>query len=231
VTAAGSPINRDLVDQVRAELRAVADPVRAPGMQAYMKSAMPYLGVPMPMVRRITVVAAKSTPPMSVDVLGETARVLWREAEHREERYAAVELTALPVAKGELGLLPLYREIIVAGAWWDHVDGVAHRIGDLLLARPLQLRPLIQQWSVDPDLWLRRSSIICQVGARDAVDEALLTEVILANASDRDFFIRKAIGWALRDHARVAPDWVRAFLAQHGDGMSPLSRREAAKHL
>jgi 3-methyladenine DNA glycosylase AlkD len=231
VSASGRPANRDLVDQVRAELRAVADPVRAPGMQAYMKSAMPYLGVPMPLVRRITVLATKTTPPMSFDVLGATALMLWREAEYREERYVAVELTALPVARGELALLPLYREIVVTGAWWDHVDGVAHRIGELLLAHPEQVRPVIQGWAVDPDRWLRRTSIICQVGARLALDQALLTEVILANAADREFFIRKAIGWALRDHARVAPDWVRAFLARHADALSPLSRREAAKHL
>jgi 3-methyladenine DNA glycosylase AlkD len=231
VTSASGQADRALVTQVRDELRAAADPGRAPGMQAYMKSAMPYLGVPRPEVRRITGAAASSYPPASIASLGATATLLWREAAYREERYVASELTALPMAQGAMELLPLYREIIVTGAWWDHVDGVAHRISNLLLAHPDQMRPVIQQWSIDPDLWLRRSSIICQVGARAAVDERLLSEVILANAADRDFFIRKAIGWALRDHARIAPDWVRAFLAQHEEVLSPLSRREAAKHL
>jgi 3-methyladenine DNA glycosylase AlkD len=91
------------------------------------------------------------------------------------------------------------------------------------------MTPLLRDWARSPDRWLRRSALIAQLGARERTDTALLTEVVEANAADREFFVRKAIGWALRDFARTDPDWVRRFLADHE--LSPLSRREAAKHL
>jgi len=220
-----------LVAAIRAELRVAADPERAPSMQAYMKSTMPYLGVGLPLTRRIARTAAGEHPPAGVDALVGSATQLWRAAVFREERYAATELTGLRVALGSLEALPLCREMIVTGAWWDHVDGVSHQIGALLRGHPTDLLPLIRSWSTDPDRWLRRTAIICQLDFRDNTDVDLLTEVITANLTDREFFIRKAIGWALRQYARTDPDWVRGFVAAHTDTMSPLSRREALKHL
>ncbi|MGS0688022.1 DNA alkylation repair protein [Nakamurella sp. GG22] len=221
----------DLVGVVRAELRAAADPTRAPQMRAYMKSAMPYLGVPLPVTRRIARTAAKDDPPADLGDLVGSATALWRAAEYREERYAATELTGLPMAVGRLELLPLCTEIIVTGAWWDHVDAVSHRIGAMLLAHPDEVEPLIRAWSTDPDCWLRRTSIICQLAFGARTDTALLSDVIVPNLPDREFFIRKGIGWALRQYARTDPDWVRAFVAEHAAEISPLSRREALKHL
>ena len=86
-------------------------------------------------------------------------------------------------------------------------------------------------WAIDDDRWLRRVAVICQLGAKDRTDRALLTDAVLANAADRDFFLRKAIGWALRDYARTDPAWVRRFVTAHEDELSPLSKREALKHL
>ena len=219
----------ELVAAVGAALRRAADPARAAGMQAYMKSAQPYLGVRVPEVRRLTVALAREAPPSSVAELREAATALWQGATHREERYAAVALTGLPMARGSLDLLPLYEEVITTGAWWDHVDGVAPRLRDLLLAHPGAMAALLRDWARSPDRWLRRSAVIAQLGAKDRTDTALLTEVVEVNAADPEFFVRKAIGWALRDFARTDPDWVRRFLADHE--LSPLSRREAAKHL
>jgi 3-methyladenine DNA glycosylase AlkD len=221
----------DLVGQIRADLRAAADPARAPQMQAYMKSSMPYLGVPLPATRLIAKRALADHSPSGVADLAATATDLWRTAEYREERYAATELTGVRIASGRLELLPLYVEMIVTGAWWDHVDGVSPRIGALLLAHRSEMLPQIRQWAVDPDRWLRRSSIICQLGLAGRTDVDLLTEVIVANLGDREFFVRKAIGWALRQYARTDPDWVRAFVRTHEAALSPLSRREAMKHL
>ena len=224
-------VDRVLVETVRADLRAAADPVRAPQMQAYMKSSMPYLGVRVPDVRRIVRAAAQARPPATTDALAHTAASLWREASYREERYAATALLGVPGVRRlrTLRLLPLYREMITTGAWWDHVDEVAHRVGELLVAYPAELRPVVHAWARDEDRWLRRASVICQVGLRSATDTELLSDAIVANLGDRDFFLRKAIGWALRDYARTEPDWVRAFVA--AQELSPLSRREALKHL
>lgn len=89
----------------------------------------------------------------------------------------------------------------------------------------------MREWAEDEHLWVRRSSIICQVGRRERVDLDLLAATIEPNLGDRDFFIRKAIGWALRDAARTHPDWVRAYVGRHAEALSGLSRREALKHL
>ncbi|WP_369136912.1 DNA alkylation repair protein [Modestobacter versicolor] len=218
-----------LVPAVRTALRAAADPDRGRGMQAYLKTAEPCLGVRLPEVRRLTRDAAAADPPRTAGDVGTAARTLWREAACREERYAAVALTGLPVARGALELLPLYEEMITTGAWWDLVDGVQPRVRDLLLADPGRLVPVLRDWARSDDRWLRRSAVIAQLGARERTDRALLTEVVEVNAADGEFFVRKAIGWALRDLAKTDPGWVRDFLAGHE--LSPLSRREAAKHL
>lgn len=220
-----------LVAAVKDELAAAADPGRAPKMQAYMKSAMPYLGVALAAVRAVTKAAARQYPPRSVFHLRATATALWRGATYREHRYAATALTSLRISDGALALLPLYEEMIVTGAWWDHVDAVAPRLGQLLATHPTSLRPLLLAWSGAPDRWLRRASIIAQLGAKARTDSELLAAVIDANATDTDFFIRKAIGWALRDYARTDPDWVRGFVSARTQVLSNLSRREATKHL
>jgi 3-methyladenine DNA glycosylase AlkD len=197
-------------------------------MQAYLKSAEPCLGVRLPEVRRLVREAAQEHPPRSVADVQADAAALWREATHREERHAAIALTGLPATRGALELLPLYVEMITTGAWWDLVDGVAPRIRDLLLAHPAAMSPVLREWACEPDRWLRRSAVIAQLGAKDRTD-TVLAEVIEVNAADPEFFVRKAIGWALRDLAKSDPDWVRGFLAEHE--LSALSRREAAKHL
>ncbi|SFR45571.1 3-methyladenine DNA glycosylase AlkD [Microbacterium azadirachtae] len=217
-----------LATEIREALRAAADPALAPGQQAYMKSAMPFLGVRVPDARRIATQAARGI--VDVDELRDAALDLWRAAGYREERYAAQALMALKPLRGRLDLLDAHEEMIRTGAWWDHVDEVAHRLADLLDAHPAELSVELRVWADDEDLWIRRAAIIAQLQRKDRVDHALLSDVIEANLGDEEFFIRKAIGWALRDHARADPDWVRAFVDAH-PSLSPLSRREALKHL
>ena len=219
-----------LVSTIRDGLRAAADPERAPGMQAYMKSTLSYLGVPMPVVRSITNAAARTHPPTTLDDLQTAVRTLWDEAAFREERYAASGLLASRIGTGRLELVPLYEHLAATGAWWDHVDDLAHRIADLHDAHPAETAAVVRRWSTADDVWLRRLAIISQLGRRDRLDPALLTDVIEPNVADREFFVRKAIGWALREYARIQPEWVRTFIAQHDD-LSGLSRREALKHL
>jgi 3-methyladenine DNA glycosylase AlkD len=126
----------------------------------------------------------------------------------------------------------MYEEMVVTGAWWDYVDDIAvHRLGPMLLAFPKPMSREIRAWSRDPDMWKRRASIICQVLARGETDIGLLSAAIEPNLGDRDFFIRKAIGWALREHAKVEPAWVAAYVAAHESELSGLSRREALKHI
>lgn len=216
-----------LVATLRDGLREEADPALAPGQQAYMKSAMPFLGVRVPVVRALVRRVAKGETDAAV--LQDAALTLWREAEFREERYAALALMALRPLRGDLETLPVHEEMIRTGAWWDLVDEAAHRLRELIDRNPALLAAEMRVWADDEDFWVRRAAIICQLGRREATDLDLLEYAILANIDDGEFFIRKAIGWALRELGKTNPDWVRAFAAQHP--LSPLSRREALKHL
>lgn len=219
-----------LVNEVRIALRAVADPAAAEPMRAYMKSEMPFLGVPMPVrTTALRPVFAGHVLP-DAETWRDTVRAIWRTATHREDRYAANALARRHAGRLlDADALPLLDEMIVTGAWWDHVDDVAIRlVGPLLLTAP-EIGPTIRAWSTDPDRWRRRTAVICQIGAKDRIDTELLAYAIEANLADPDFFLRKGIGWALRQHARLDPDWVRTFAATHD--LSPLSRREALKHL
>jgi 3-methyladenine DNA glycosylase AlkD len=223
-----------LVHDLRAGLAAAADPAVAPAMQAYMKSDLPYYGVRATSCRAVCtrVIAAHPLPDRAA--WQAAVRRLCDEATHREELYAAVALLRdrRYAEYRDVDVLPLYQHVLVTGSWWDVVDDTAaHLVGPLLLAHPAEVGPVLRAWAVDEDRWLRRTSVIAQLLAKERTDLDLLTTAIEANVDDRDFFLRKAIGWALRQYARTDPDWVRAFVAEHADRLSPLSRREALKHL
>jgi 3-methyladenine DNA glycosylase AlkD len=214
-------------DSIRQSLRDAADPAIAPGQQAYMKSAMPFLGVRVPEVRRIVRLTLRGASDR--EELLTLARELWDPATHREERYAALAVLGVRALKADPALVPHVEHMVRTGRWWDYTDELAHRLADLHDARPGETAVLARRWSIDDDFWIRRIAILSQLGRRDRVDPDLLAEVIRPNLHDGEFFIRKAIGWALREYARVQPDWVRTFADAHD--LSPLSRREALKHL
>lgn len=235
----GNP-RRDLTAEVCRVLAAEADPARAVDQQRYMRSEMPYYGVTLPRIRAVVRAVLADPAYLIVDRADweATVRALWDNATHREERYAAIHLAdhRRYVGWQDPDTIPLYRHLIVTGAWWDYVDGLAaEQVGRILANHRDTITPLMRAWSVEDDMWLRRSAILSQLGHKGATDLALLSDAIDANlegtAYGSEFFIRKAIGWALRQHARVAPDWVRAFVAGRGERLSGLSRREALKHL
>jgi 3-methyladenine DNA glycosylase AlkD len=222
-----------MVAAVRDRLAAAADLAKAPGMQAYMKSELPYRGVPAPGQRRIATEVFRAHPLPDRDTWRATALELWRDAGYREERYLAIALTGAKAYRGyqDPGELPLYEEMIVTGAWWDYVDEVAiRRVGPILRSHRAEVTPLMRAWAGDGDPWRRRTAIICQVRALADTDLDLLQHAIAANAGDTGFFLRKAIGWALRDYAWHDPAWVRRYVAAHPE-LSGLSRREATRNL
>jgi 3-methyladenine DNA glycosylase AlkD len=162
-------------------------------------------------------------------------RELWHGAEFREERYAAIALTEARAYKTwaeDIDALPLYEELIANGAWWDLVDPLAsHRVGALLRAHPREMRNVLIRWSRGEDPWLRRAAILAQLGFKDKTDRELLYAVIEPSLGERDFFLRKAIGWALRQYARVESEEVRRYVRVHADELSPLSKREALRRI
>lgn len=225
----------DLVSAVRAALEQQADPVRAAGQQRHMKSALPYFGLTSPQLKAALGPLLRD-PALSMESRDQwvaTIRALWDGATHREQWYAAIALARHRPYRAwvDSDAMPLWESLIRSGAWWDVVDDIAtHLVRDTVLATPPVEGLRMLGWAAADSLWVRRAAIICQVGAGARLDHSLLADVIEPNIDDRDFFSRKAIGWALRDHGRHDPDWVLAFVAAHPD-LSGLSRREALKHL
>jgi 3-methyladenine DNA glycosylase AlkD len=223
----------EVVERVHAGLDAAATPDKAPGMQAYMKSTMPFRGVASPERRKVVRAVLDGGVWPGAATWETTVRALWDDAAFREDRYAAVDLCGDRRARAfqTPDAFDLYDHLVVDGAWWDHVDGVAPLVGGVLLAHREPTTALLRDWMTSEVLWRRRVAIIAQLGHREATDLDLLADAIDANAADREFFVRKAIGWALRHLARTDPDWVRAFVDARRDTLSPLSIREATKHL
>ena len=203
-------------------------------MRAYMKSAMPYHGVPSPVLTVVARAIFRDLPLPTVAVWSRHVLELWRGAGFREERYAALILAGDRRARAfqTPDELPLYEELIVTGAWWDYVDEVAsRRIGPILLAHPAELAPAMRSWSRSDDLWKRRASIISQLRLKDRTDRQLLFDCIGPSMASREFFLRKAIGWALREYAKTDPGAVRLYVTENEASLSGLSKREAMRQI
>ena len=227
------PAATDIRDAIGAALRAAADPDRAPHQQAYMKSEMPFLGVLVPQCRRIAASAFRAGPLPDADAWQAAILGLWRRAAFREERYAAIELLTLPRCSRwiEPRRVPMIEELVVTGAWWDYVDAIAGRaMGTMLAGHPQPTKALLRGWARSDNVWKRRTAILAQLRSKQATDRKLLADVIEPSVREGEFFLRKGIGWALREFSKTDPGWVTEFIAAHG-GLSRLSRREALKHL
>ena len=219
------------VDFAQTALAAYTDPEKAAAMQAYMKTDMPFYGVQKPGRTPILRSLVKDFPPSSREEYEQQVLALWT-LPHREERYLAQGVATSHKRFIVPDSLPLYRRMIVEGAWWDLVDEVAtHMIRPLVLGFPERIWPEVDLWIDDVNMWLRRAAIICQVGAKEKTDEGRLFRFCAARMHESEFFLRKAIGWALRDFAKTDPRAVAGFVTEHRESLSGLSFREATKHL
>ncbi len=216
---------------VTSRLAEAADPEKAPAMQAYMKTEMPFYGVQKagrtPILRDLV----KAHRPETADSYRQLVLALWN-LDHREEKYIALGFAR----HFESHILPnqtdLYHQLTVEGAWWDLVDEVAtHLIRHLVVGYQVESWPVVDGWIDDDDMWLRRAALICQVGAKERTDSERLFTYCAARAPEEEFFIRKAIGWALRDYAWTAPTAVAGFINTHRAELSGLSYREGSKHI
>ena len=230
------PVNsteRQLIAAVRRGLRERADPAKAEPMRAYMKSEMPFLGVQTPERRSAFRAVFAKHPLDRFEQWRDAVQTLWRKARFREERYAAIELTGhrLYDRFQTLDALPIYEELVVTGAWWDYVDTIAsNRLGGLLRTHPKPMKSEMRRWSRDGDLWKRRSAILCQLSFKEKTDLRLLRDCVRPSMESSEFFLRKAIGWALREYAKTDAAWVRRFVRAHEDELNGLSKREALKN-
>ena len=217
-------------------MRKQGDPARALQQQAYMKSEMAYYGLSASEMRAICREAFREYAFDDGDAWQNDVLALWRNAVKREERYAAVELAQHRKAKAlhHFKMLPMLEEMIVSGAWWDYVDALASHNLTWILEREddrKKMKKEMLKWSVDDDMWKRRSSIICQLHTETTIDLELLYKCIEPSLSSKEFFLRKAIGWALRQHAWSDPKEVIRYVTKNVDRLSPLSIREALKNV
>ncbi len=203
--------------------------------QAYMKSDIPYLGLGMPELRRVSKNVFREHPITESAVWRSTVAALWDDTEFREYRYAATELLAFSQYQKKWlnpSLLPQLKNMIVTGAWWDHVDALAiNHVGKLLKDYPETIKPKLAQWAQEKNVWVRRTAILAQLKFKADTDTGFLFTAIEHSISDPDFFARKGIGWALREYSKTAPEVVIDYVTKNRDRLSPLSKREGLKVL
>jgi 3-methyladenine DNA glycosylase AlkD len=228
-TSAVTP--EQFVNLIRDALAPLADAQRAAAMQAYMRGQFEFLGVATPQRRSVTMPLLRLQ--CGADELVELARTLW-VLPQREYQYVAIDM----LARNWKALAMRHVDDLLAltqqGSWWDSVDGLAGIVGDL--TRTAREGDRGAQRAMDaalrhPDMWVRRVAMLHQLGWRTETDASRLFSYAIELAAEPDFFIRKAIGWALRDYARHDPQAVRSFLQDARNRLSALSMREAAKHL
>lgn len=225
----------DLPDRVtgRAQemLRRLADPAAAGPMAAYMKTRMPFYGVKKPQRNQVVRALEKEFEIDDVETYRRVVARLWT-LPHREEKYLAIQLAQTFPRLVGIGSIDLYERLIREGAWWDLVDDVAIRlVGRVWLENRDEVAPRMDRWIEDDDLWIRRAAIIAQIRHKANTDHRRLFSYCRRRAFEKEFFIRKAIGWALREYSKTDPRRVSRFLNQNRDRLSGLSYREGAKVL
>jgi 3-methyladenine DNA glycosylase AlkD len=216
---------------VSAQLGARANPRNTGPMAAYLKTSMPFYGVKKPDRVPIHQQMKKRFAPANRREYEAGVRALWK-LPHREEKYAAIVFARQSDVFITADSIPLYERMIREGAWWDLVDDIAvNLVGRAQYKQRPVVRPVMRRWIDDEDLWIRRTALLSQNRHKEKTDQRQLFRHCLRRAGEKEFFIRKAIGRALRDYSYSAPEAVRDFLLAHRERLSGLSFREAAKQL
>lgn len=222
------------IGELRRSLEAVADRDKVSQMTAYMKTRFLFLGVPSKPARQ----AAKPLLAASADASGDEliafANTCWEQPE-REFQYVATILLRKRVKNLESRHLPAVQDLLTTKPWWDTVDALAAWTVGPLVAADRALGAVMDEW-IDGDaetdaMWLARTAILHQLSYKESTDQDRLFAYAQRRAADTEFFIRKAIGWALRQHARYEPEAVRAFVIANEASFSGLTVREALKRI
>jgi 3-methyladenine DNA glycosylase AlkD len=222
----------DLADLLTDELRAVARPERAEQEKRYLKSDLAFLGASVWEIRRVVQAFLKGMGQLDHDGLTSLVEALWSEPIHERRMAAVALLEAHPrlLGPGDLGLI---ERLLRESRTWALVDGLAvHVVGSVLVARPAEVTPVLDRWADDPDFWIRRSSLLAELQRlHDGADLAPFLRRADAMLEEREFFIRKAIGWVLREVGKRRPDDVVAWLAPRTARASGVTMREAVRYL
>jgi 3-methyladenine DNA glycosylase AlkD len=216
-----------VIDRLTALYHANADPLRAESMAAYMKDNFVYFGIPTPVRRALD--RDVRTPSLDEAGVLALAQACWAVPE-REYQYFACDELRRHAEQLSADALPAVEALITSKSWWDTVDALTWNVDDLVARHP-HLRAEMDRWLTGDDMWLARVAILHQMRRKASTDVDWLFAACLTHAHDTRFFLRKAIGWALREYSKTDADAVIRFVADHDAELSGLSKREALKWL
>lgn len=215
------------VEELKKELKAVAIPNDAMAMKAYMKNKFEFLGVKTPARRKLAKVFFKQHTDSVID--WNFINEAWNNP-YRELQYVALDYLEIRKKLLAPSDLPRLKKLAQTKSWWDTVDFLDRLVGSIIARFP-ETKATILSWSCDEDIWLRRLAIDHQLLKKEETDTELLEKILVNNLGQTEFFINKAIGWALRDYSKTNPDWVRDFIERHQAEMATLSIREGSKYI
>jgi len=220
--------SRQYLKELEKRFQEHRDSENAVQMEAYMRNQFRFLGIKAPLRKNLLKPFLLQSNRPSVDDLKTVVMALW-ENPYREFQFSAIELTSKYNNVLDKNSFALFEYMITTKSWWDTVDFIAaNLVGNLVKKYPDQGMKQINKWRKSQNLWLVRTSIIFQLKYKSDVNELFLFSIIVENLDHPDFFIRKAIGWALRQYAKFNPKSVLEFVNDHE--LSGLSKREALKH-
>ncbi len=219
----------DFINALQLEFEANANQQIAAMQKAYLRDQFLFYGIKTPIRRAIQKPFLVKTYLPPKENLENLIRILWKRPQ-REYHYFAQELAQKYTKQLEKKDILLFEFMVVTNSWWDTVDLISTKlIGVYFNKFPLQRDLYVAKWLASDNIWLRRSCIIFQLSSKEKTDKELLGHVIHSNLGSKEFFINKAIGWALRDYSRTNPKWVERFVAN--TPLEPLSKREALRLL
>lgn len=220
----------DFANYLINQLQQSANRQKAPQMQAYMKTQQPFYGVAAPDRKKLFREAKKQFSISSQREYEDTVLTLW-QASHRESQYQALEVAEAFKAFRNPDSMGLYEELLLSAENWDTVDWIAITLVGLLVLKHPSLENQLVDWRGHDNFWMRRSSLIAHIKHKDHTNTDLLSDTIVTLCHETEFFIRKAIGWVLREYSKTDPGWVEAFVLDNETRLSGLSKREALKRI
>ena len=215
------------VEELVKELKAVANPDDAVSMKAYMKNKFDFLGVKTPARRKFAKAFFKQQTDSVID--WDFINEAWNNP-YRESQYIALDYLEIRKKLLTPSDLPRLKKLAQTKSWWDTIDFLDRLVGSIIARFP-ETKEIILAWSCDEDIWLRRLAIDHQLLRKEETDTELLEKILVNNLDQTEFFINKAIGWALRDYSKTNSDWVRDFIQRHREEMAALSILEGSKYL
>ena len=217
-----------IIAELQKQFVAAANPTKAAEMSRYMKNRFEFYGIPKPLRAELQKLFLQSLSKADYKTIEMVITALWKNSQ-REMQYTAMDLMLKSKIWRHEKSIVLMEKLITHKSWWDTVDLLAARcVGAYFLHFPEKRDEVIERWMQSPDMWLNRTAIIFQLSYKQQTDEGLLFYCAEKFSGSKEFFIQKAIGWALRQYARTSPNRVLHFVETHN--LKPLSSREALKH-